>query len=54
MSGQFPGAETIDKLWKNLKNEVCSISEIPKDRWDIDRFYDSDPSKEEYSYSKIV
>lgn len=52
MSGQFPGAETIDKLWTNLKNEVCSISEIPKDRWDIDRFYDSDPSKEEYSYSK--
>ncbi len=34
MSGVFPKANTVDKLWENLyQNKEC-ISEVPKERWD--------------------
>lgn len=40
LSGKYPGAETIDEFWENLKNGRDCVIEIPKDRWDIDKYYD--------------
>ena len=39
MSCRFPGAQNIDEFWDNLLQGVDSVTEIPNERWDIDRFY---------------
>ena len=41
MGCRFPGAENVDQFWHNLLEGVDSVCDIPSDRWDIDRFYDS-------------
>ena len=45
MSGRFPGADTVAKLWENLKNGRECITEVPADRWDWRKYY-GDPHKE--------
>ncbi|HVG20002.1 MAG TPA: SDR family NAD(P)-dependent oxidoreductase, partial [Blastocatellia bacterium] len=45
MACKFPGgADTPDSFWKLLEDGVDAITEIPRDRWDADAFYNSDPS----------
>lgn len=45
MSGRFPMADNLDEFWENLKNGKDCTSEIPSDRWDVNKYYDPDPSK---------
>ncbi|WP_136669437.1 type I polyketide synthase, partial [Flavobacterium sp. H122] len=52
LSGRYPGAKNINEFWENLKQGKDSITEIPKDRWDIENFYDKEKGKEGKSYSK--
>ena len=52
MDGIFPGADNLNKFWKNLYNGVDSITEIPSERWDKDEYYDSDKTKKGAIYSK--
>lgn len=41
---RFPGgAEDPTRFWKMLLEGVDVIDEVPKERWDADRFYDPDP-----------
>ena len=40
LSGEYPDARNIQELWENLQTAKYSITEIPKDRWDIEGFYD--------------
>ena len=40
MSCRFPGARDVNEFWDNLLNSVDAVCEIPKDRWDIDKYYD--------------
>ncbi|MBD2676938.1 MULTISPECIES: type I polyketide synthase [Nostoc] len=41
---RFPQAETPQAFWKFLQDGKEAIIEVPKDRWDIDEFYDPNPA----------
>ncbi len=43
MSCRFPNSNSLDEFWELLKNGKDTIAEIPKERWDADRYYDPDP-----------
>lgn len=52
LDGRFPGADTLDQFWTNLCDGVDSIREVPKDRWDHDRYYDPDRGVSGKVYAK--
>ena len=52
MSGRYPEAEDLGAYWDNLINGKNSISVIPKSRWDVDQYYDSNPQAEGKIYCK--
>ena len=52
LSGQYPEAKDIDVFWENLKAGKDCIREIPKDRWNIDAYYDPDKNKLGSIYSR--
>lgn len=41
ISGQYPGAQNLEEFWQNLQGGVDSVTEIPKDRWNVDQYFDS-------------
>lgn len=53
MSGRFPGAVNTAAFWDNLIAGVDSVSEIPRERWDGDRYFDPSPSAPNKSYSRV-
>ncbi len=46
------GANDPTTFWELLQNGVDAISEIPTDRWNIQKFFDPDPSKAGRTYAK--
>jgi acyl transferase domain-containing protein/acyl-CoA synthetase (AMP-forming)/AMP-acid ligase II len=36
---RLPGADDAQEFWKNLNEGVCSISEVPVERWDKNKHY---------------
>jgi acyl transferase domain-containing protein/NADPH:quinone reductase-like Zn-dependent oxidoreductase/acyl carrier protein len=43
---RFPGgAHGPAKLWSLLRDGFDAITEVPRDRWDVDAYYDPDPSR---------
>jgi amino acid adenylation domain-containing protein len=52
MAGKFPGADDLDGFWKNLRDGVCSVTEVPAERWSIAEYYDRDPRAAGKSYCK--
>ncbi|MFI6985318.1 beta-ketoacyl synthase N-terminal-like domain-containing protein, partial [Embleya sp. NPDC050154] len=44
MSCRLPKAEHPAAFWRLLHDGVDAITEVPADRWDIDAYYDEDPS----------
>lgn len=46
MGCEFPGnGNDPDQFWNNILEGKDSITEIPKDRWNINRYYDPNSKK---------
>jgi acyl transferase domain-containing protein/acyl carrier protein len=39
-AARFPGAANAEEFWDVLREGRDAISEVPKDRWDVDEFFD--------------
>jgi myxalamid-type polyketide synthase MxaE and MxaD len=42
---RFPGAANPQAFWQLLQGGGDAITEVPRDRWDVETFYDPDPAK---------
>lgn len=42
---RFPGVNNPQDFWKLLCNGVDAITEVPTSRWDLDEYYDPDPTQ---------
>jgi acyl transferase domain-containing protein len=49
----MPGAPTAAAFWSNITQGRYGITEVPKDRWDPDLYYDPDPRVPGKTYSRI-
>ncbi len=52
MAGRFPQANDLNAYWRNLLAGRICIDEIPIERWSLDGFFDPEPGKPGFSYSK--
>ncbi|NIA27856.1 MAG: acyltransferase domain-containing protein, partial [Desulfobulbaceae bacterium] len=53
MGLRFPGgANDADAYWRLLSGSVDAISEIPASRWDVDEYFDADPTAPGKMYSR--
>ncbi len=52
ISGRYPQANNLEQYWENLQQGKNSIVEIPASRWDTERYYDPDTTKQGKVYSK--
>ncbi|MBG0569330.1 SDR family NAD(P)-dependent oxidoreductase, partial [Actinoplanes aureus] len=48
LSGRYPQAADLDEFWRNLAEGRDCVTEVPKQRWDVDRYFDPDPARAEY------
>src|ERR1017187_10124780 len=53
MGAIMPGAPDAAAVWDNITNGVHSITDVPKDRWDPDLYYDPDPRAPYKTFSRI-
>ncbi|MBM3790306.1 MAG: beta-ketoacyl synthase, partial [Acidobacteria bacterium] len=49
----LPEAPNAQAFWTNIKGSRSCITEVPRDRWDPDIYYDPDPKAPDKTYSKI-
>jgi acyl transferase domain-containing protein/acyl-CoA synthetase (AMP-forming)/AMP-acid ligase II/NADPH:quinone reductase-like Zn-dependent oxidoreductase/NAD(P)-dependent dehydrogenase (short-subunit alcohol dehydrogenase family)/acyl carrier protein len=50
---RFPGsANSPDALWQLLLDGIDVITEVPRDRWDIDAWFDPDPAAPNKMYTR--
>lgn len=49
----LPDAPDAGTFWSNLVAGRSSITEVPKERWDPELYYDADPKAPDKTYSKI-
>lgn len=52
VSGKYPDADCIDDLWENLKQGKDAITEVPKERWNHELYFQADERVYGKSYSK--
>jgi acyl transferase domain-containing protein/acyl carrier protein len=53
MGAIMPQAPNAEAFWNNLTDGRYSITDVPKDRWDPDLYYDPDPRAPDKTYSRI-
>lgn len=52
MAGRFPMSNDMEELWDNISTGKDCIVEIPKERWDYRKYFDTDKNERGKSYSK--
>ena len=52
LSALFPGAKNLQSYWNNILSGNDFLQEIPTNRWNLDDYYDPDPSKPDKIYCK--
>ncbi|OMF53487.1 hypothetical protein BK141_29420, partial [Paenibacillus sp. FSL R5-0765] len=52
VAGRYPGARNIHEFWENLRSGTDSITEIPSERWDQEKVYDSAPGTPGKTYGR--
>lgn len=52
ISGRYAQADNIVEYWNHILNGDDCITEIPKERWEFQTYYDEDKTKVGKSYSK--
>ena len=52
MSCILPKAQELQACWENILQKVSTITEIPKERWDWELYYDPDRRARDKIYSK--
>lgn len=45
MACRFPGANSVDEFWSLLHDGKDAITEVPRDRWDPERYYSPDKAQ---------
>ena len=45
-------ASTPEAFWRLLRDGVDAVTEIPRDRWDVDAYYDADPDAAGRMYAR--
>ena len=43
MACRFPGADSPEQFWANLASGVDSVTDVPGERWSVDRLYAQEP-----------
>lgn len=55
MACRFPGeADSPEAFWRVLRDEVDAVSEVPPDRWDMNRYYDPNPDAAGKIYTRCA
>ncbi|MET0333369.1 MAG: SDR family NAD(P)-dependent oxidoreductase, partial [Rhizobacter sp.] len=52
LSGRYPNAPDLQAYWDNLAQGLNCITEVPLDRWDHSRYFDTERGKPGKTYSK--
>ncbi len=52
VAGRYPQARNLAEYWNNLKEGKDCITEIPKERWNHNLYFDADKHKPGKTYSK--
>ncbi|SHL87003.1 amino acid adenylation domain-containing protein, partial [Mucilaginibacter sp. OK098] len=52
MGCRFPGAKDPEAFWELLRDGVDAIREVPRERWDVEHYYDPDPDKPGKIYTR--
>ena len=52
LSGRYPRSNNLKEFWGNLLNGVNCITEIPRDRWNWEDYYDPEKGKSGKIYTK--
>ncbi len=45
LSGRYPGSRDLAEFWANIREGRNCIREVPAERWDATRYYDSTPGR---------
>ena len=52
MGCRFPGGDQPESFWRLLRDGASAVREVPKDRWDLDEYYDPDPNVPGKTYTR--
>ncbi|MEX5634291.1 beta-ketoacyl synthase N-terminal-like domain-containing protein [Parafrankia sp. FMc2] len=52
MAGLFPHARDAREFWQNIVDARDCITDVPASRWNIDDYYDADPTRPDHTYSR--